>query len=230
MKRISAGVGIVGLVAILVPVPALAQALPGTRLTTDELALMAEQLGAVLRFRQMSDTITLSKGSVDLGVQFASAAIDDGVAWNVTRFVARFGAGSRVDIGAWGGYTSQVSDGMFGVDAKIALVRQSASMPVSVSVRPSFSSLLGTADVWAGNAGVDVSVSRTFGAFAPYAGIAATSSIATDRLRDVDYDRVSTNQPLAYAGVSYSLRSLIATFELEKGTRVSYAVRVGTRF
>jgi hypothetical protein len=231
MKKFSMAIGIVGLVGMLVPAPARAQASPKTPLTTDELALLAEELGAVLRFRQMSDTLTLPKGGVDLGVQFASAPIDDAAGtWNVARFVARFGAGDRVDIGAWGGYTSKVRDGMAGVDAKIALLRQGPSMPVSVSVRPSFSTLFGTADVWAGNIGVDLSVSRSFGAFAPYGGIAATSSMATDRLRDIDFERVSTGQTLAYAGVSYNWRQLIATAELEKGTKVSYAVRLGTRF
>jgi hypothetical protein len=119
---------------------------------------------------------------------------------------------------------------MAGVDVKIAVLRQSDSMPVAVSVRPSFSSTLGAGDVWAATTGVDLSVSRTIGAFAPYGGIAAMSSLASERLQNIDYERQSANDTLAYAGLAYTWRPLIAAFEVEKGSKVSYAVRIGTRF
>jgi hypothetical protein len=188
-----------------------------------------ESAAATLRFRQLGDTATLAKGRVDVGVQFASAA-DESSDWNVTRIGARFGLSDRVDLGAWGGYNSGMSDGMAGMDVKIALVRQGTSMPVSVSVRPSFSSTVGASDRWAASTGVDLTVSRAFGAFAPYAGVAATSSLATEKLLNLDVDRETTNQALSYAGLTYAWRSLVAAVEVEKGTKVSYAFRLGTRF
>ena len=73
-------------------------------------------------------------------------------------------------------------------------------------------------------------MSRAFGAIAPYGGVAAMSSLATERLQDIDYERQTSNDTLAYAGVAYNWRSVIAAFEVEKGTKVAYAVRIGTRF
>jgi hypothetical protein len=231
MKQLSLVIAIMGLAATLAPAPAYAQQVLSSPLTQDDLVVLASEFGSVLRFRQLGDTATLAKGQVDLGVQFASAPIDTSTgSWNVTRFVGRFGVSERVDVGAWGGYNSQVSDGMAGVDAKIAILRQGPEMPVSVAVRPSFSATLGVSDVWAASTGVDLSVSRAFGAFSPYAGIAATSSLATERLHDIDYDRQTVGNTLAYAGVAYTWRSLIAAVEIEKGTKVAYAVRIGTRF
>jgi hypothetical protein len=231
MRPLATVIGIMGLVTTLAPAAAYARQIPTSPLTPDELGQIAGEYGSVLRFRQLGDTTTVAKGRVDLGVQFASAPIDTtSQSWNVTRFVGRFGLSDRVDLGAWGGYNSQASDGMAGVDVKIALLRQGDGMPVSVAVRPSFSSTLGAGDVWAGSTGVDLSVSRAFGAFSPYGGIAATSSLAAERLEDIDYDRQTTNETLAYAGLAYTWRPLIAAFEIEKGARVSYAVRIGTRF
>src|SRR5262245_52064331 len=221
-------VAIAGLVATLAPAPAVAQT---TRLTTDELAGLSADLGAVLRFRQLGDTTTLPKGRVDVGVQFGSTPFENATAdWNVTRFVGRFGVSDRVDLGVWGGQHSGMNAGMAGMDVKIGLLRQSPEMPLSVSVRPSFSALIGAQDLWGASTGVDLAVSRAFGAFAAYGGVAATSSIAGERLADVDFERTSTGATFSYAGVSYGWRSLIAAAEIEHGTRASYAFRIGTRF
>ena len=216
MKPFATAIAIVALTASINPSLASAQS-------------QAEEVGAALRFRQLGDTTTLAKGRVDVGVQFASAPVES-AKWNVTRVGARFGVNDRLDLGVWGGYNSHMSDGMAGMDVKIGLLRQSASMPVSVSVRPSFSATLGAADVWGANTGVDLTVSRAFGALAPYAGIAATSSLATEKLLHIDTDRETANQMLSYVGLGYTWRSVSAAVEVEKGTKTSYAFRLGTRF
>lgn len=231
MRKLSIVIGVMGLVATLAPASASAQQVLNTPLTSQDLAALAGEFGSVLRFRQLGDTATLPKGRVDLGVQFASAPVDTtNQTWNVTRFVGRFGVSQRVDMGAWAGYNSQASDGMAGVDVKIALLTQGPSMPVSLAVRPSFSSTLGAGDIYAASVGADVSVSRAFGALSPYAGVAATSSLATERLADINFERQTDNSTLGYAGVAYTWRSVVAAVEIEKGTKVAYAVRIGTRF
>ena len=231
MRKLSIVIGVMGLVVTLAPASASAQQVLNTPLTSQDLAALAGEFGSVLRFRQLGDTATLPKGRVDLGVQFASAPVDTtNQTWNVTRFVGRFGVSQRVDMGAWAGYNSQASDGMAGVDVKIALLTQGPSMPVSLAVRPSFSSTLGAGDIYAASVGADVSVSRAFGALSPYAGVAATSSLATERLADINFERQTDNSTLGYAGVAYNWRSLVAAVEIEKGTKVAYAVRIGTRF
>lgn len=231
MRKLSIVIGIMGLVATLAPVPANAQQVLNPALTSQDLAALAGEYGSVLRFRQLGDTATLPKGRVDLGVQFSSAPIDTtNQTWNVTRFGGRFGVSQRVDMGAWAGYNSQASDGMAGVDVKIALLTQGPSMPVSLAVRPSFSSTLGAGDIYAASVGADLSVSRAFGALSPYAGVAATSSLATERIENIDFERQTDGSTLGYVGVAYNWRSLVAAFEIEKGTKVAYAVRIGTRF
>lgn len=231
MKTLSTAIAIVAFATSLSPSPASAQTQESAALTGNAQAARASDFGAALRFRQLGDTTTLPKGRVDLGVQFASAPSDTKTStWNTTRFGARFGVSDRVDLGAWGGYNSSMSDGMAGMDVKIALLRQGPSMPVSISVRPSFSATLGASDLWAASTGVDLTLSRAVGSFAPYAGVAATSSLATEHLLNLDVDRQTANQALAYAGLTYTWHSLVTAVEIEKGTKVSYAFRLGTRF
>jgi hypothetical protein len=119
---------------------------------------------------------------------------------------------------------------MAGVDAKIALLTQGPGRPVSIAIRPSLTSLVGPSEVWAGTTGVDLAVSRAFGAIAPYAGLAASTTLAVERSDRVALDPVSVGDSLSYAGVSYRWRALSVSAEVEKASEVSYAFRVGTRF
>ena len=217
-------------------------------LTKAEFKEFAGELGSVLRTRQLADTTTLGKGKFDISLQYTSSPIDDAKgAWNNTmshptadhylgssiafpRLSARFGVSDNVDIGAWGGLDPGANYGLVGIDTKIVLMRQGPTMPVSLSIRPSVASLVGPSEVWAGNASIDVSVSRAFGAFSPYAGVATSASMATERTADVDLDPAYATGSLAYAGLSYNWRGYLLTVEVEKGTLVSYGFRIGKRF
>jgi hypothetical protein len=229
--KISTAFGAVALAAAIVPASASAQDFnvrPGY--TQEQLASLADEVGADLRFRQLGDTTTLGRGIVDIGVQLAETRIDDSQgAWNHTRVVARFGVHDRVDVGAWGGFNPHSDYGIAGVDTKILLVREGRS-PVSLSVRPSLTSLVGPSEVWVGTTSVDLTVSRAFGAVSPYAGVAARSSIAFERSADIDLDPADAEGTASYAGVAYRWRSLSLAGEVEKGETVSVGFRIGTRF
>lgn len=215
-------------------------------LTQNEFETFTAELGSVLRFRQLGDSTTLRRGKIDVGVQFANTSVDDskgacsatsqppagqlGRSFSYPQVAARFGVSNRVDIGAWGGYEPGAKYGLVGVDTKIALVRQGPSRPVSVSIRPSFVTLIRPSRVWVGSASVDLSVSRAFGPVSPYAGVAASTWLAVERLEDGHLDPATADHQLAYAGLSYRWRTLTLSAEVEKATRVSYAFRIGTGF
>ena len=217
-------------------------------LTQDEFKEFAGELGSILRFRQLGDTTTLGKGRIDVGVEFANTSIDGSKgAWSNTtsrpsashnlgrsisfpRVFARFGVNDRVDVGAWGGFNPHSNYGLVGFDTKIALLTQGPTRPVSVSIRPSVTSLVGPSEVLVANTSIDVSVSRALGPLSPYVGVATHASLAVERSKDVDLDPATAEGSLAYAGISYHWRTLIMSAEVEKGTLVSYGFRIGTRF
>ena len=227
MRPFATALSIVGFVVTLVPATVSAQQVGAGRLTKEGLATFTEDISTVLRFRQLGDTRTLGKGHGDVGVQFATASIDG---WKGPRIAGRFGLTDRVDLGAWGGMHRDANYGLIGADFRIALLQEGPGRPVSVSVRPSISSMIGSSDIWAASTSVDLTVSRAFGPWSPYAGVAATSSFAMDRLKDVDLDPATAGSTQSYAGLSYRWRALVASAEVERGTKVSYAFRVGTRF
>jgi hypothetical protein len=235
MKPFSIAISTLGILAILVPAPARAQQFdlaPG--LTKAEFKDFTVELGSLLRFRQFGDAETLGRRRVDLSVQFAGTPIDDSTqTWNnsaIPGVVARFGVSDRVDLGAWGRYDSRSNYGVAGVDTRIALLTQGPGRPVSVTIRPSLTSLIGRSEVWAANASIDLSISRTVGHLSPYVGVATTGSVALERSNDLDLDPAFAERSLAYAGLSYRWRTLSLSAEVEKAAVVSYGVRIGTRF
>src|SRR5687768_3108786 len=149
MRVFSTFFGILTLAATLAPTPVLAQSGDITlrpELTSDAFTAFTADLGSLLRFRQLGDSTTLGRGNVDVAMQLANAPIPDGTwSWSLSfpRVAARVGVGDRVDLGAWGGVNADANYGVLGFDTKIALMTEGSSRPVSVSIRPSITSLVG---------------------------------------------------------------------------------------
>lgn len=237
MKPIATALSILGLVATLAAAPASAQQGDTSiidltpALTNNEFAAFAADVGSALRFRQLGDARTLRRGDVDISVEFASAPIGNANrSISFPRIVGRFGVSDRVDVGAWGGLNSSARYGLAGGDVKIVLLQPGAVWPVTFSIRPSVTTLVGPSDVFAASAGLDLTVSRAIGPVSPYAGVASTASVAVERSTAVDFDPATAEGSVAYAGLSYRWRTVGMAAEVEKGTRISYAFRIGTRF
>jgi len=226
-----------GLVAALTAAPAFAQSSqsrfdlqPG--LTQAAFQELTTELGSVLRFPQLGDVAPLGKGHMDIGVHYARTIADDATSRSnqFPRIVARVGVSDRVDIGGFGGFDREADYGLAGVDARIALMTQGPSRPVSVAIRPSLTSLVGPSEVWVGTASVDLSVSRTFGAWSPYVGVSGSSVLGMERSTDVDLKDATTETSSSYAGVAYRWRALVLAAEAENGVKNNYAFRISTRF
>lgn len=217
-------------------------------LTKAQFGEFTDELGSVMRFRQLGETTTLGKGNFDIGVQYAQTPIDDRkAAWNNTmshpdadhvlgsplefpRLVVRYGVSDGVDLGVWGTVAPGANYGLVGFDTKVLLMRQGPDRPVSVAIRPSLSSLVGPAELWAGNASIDLSASREFGPVSPYLGVATSASVAIERSNDVDLDPAFADDGVVYAGVSWRWRALRLSAEAEQGVLSSYGIRIGTAF
>lgn len=217
-------------------------------LTQEEFDEFTAELGSILRPRQLSDATTLGRGRFEIGLDFVRANIDDAKgAWNNTmshptadhylgssiqfpRLVARYGISDRVDIGASGGLDPHANWGLASIDAKIALMKQGPSRPVSIAIRPTLTSLIGPREVWVGHASIDISVSRTIGSFAPYVGFASSASLGVERSKEVALeDGLETTSPV-YAGITWRHKALALSAEVEHGKLNSFAIRASTRF
>lgn len=146
------------------------------------------------------------------------------------RIVARMGIADSVDIGIWGSIDPNANYGFVGFESKIALLKQSAEMPLSVAVRPNASAIVGPSEVFVGNASVDVSASHEWRGLSPYLGVAAMANVAVENSDEVDLDPGVSTNVAAFAGVAYQWRGLRAAAQGEAGAVNTASVLLGGTF
>lgn len=216
-------------------------------LSLSEFRQFAREGGMVVRFQQLAPAATLGAGRLQISAGYTATPINDSDgAWNDTfshpdaehwlgnsqqfpRLVVRYGLTDSIDLGAWGSVNPESNYGFAGVDAKVAILRQNAGAPVSVAVRPSVTMLIGPSELWFGNLSADLTVSRNFWGFEPYAGVGGSFTYAMETSDDVELPYVATIDPVAVVGLSYSWRFLTAGAEATFGAVNTYGVLVGTR-
>lgn len=219
-----------------------------SELTAKEFAQFAGEAGTIARFHQVSSAATLGQGNFDLGVSFSMTTVEDADgAWNNTmthpeddhylgdgmpipRLQLRMGVLENVDVGVWGAADPKSNYGFVGVDVKIGFIQQAEGAPLSVALRPNFTTMLGPSELWLGTGGVDASVSYNFHGLEPYIGLGAMASIAVERSDDVNLESGKDFSPVAFAGLDYTWKVISAGAEVQMSEMPSYALRLSARF
>jgi len=219
-----------------------------SELTQDEFDEFAGEAGAVMRFHQVADARLLGPGNWDVGLQLSSTAVDDAKgAWNNTmshptedhylghdlafpRIVVRLGVSEWADVGVWGSLDPNANYGFIGLESKVALLKEGIRWPVSVSLRPNATVLLGPDEMWAGNSSVDLALSRSFHGVSPYLGVGASASMAVETSKDVDLDNGLSATPLAFAGLDFRWKALSLGAQVERSDLTTYSFRAGGSF
>jgi hypothetical protein len=217
-------------------------------LTQAEFDEFAREGGVVMHDYQLAGAEPIGKGQIEVALDYTRTVIDDSKgAWNNTmshpteehylghvrafpRLGARVGVARRVDVGVWGTLDPMANYGFLGVQSKVTLLEQHESMPVSVAIRPTASTLLGPDELIVADLGVDVSVSRTYKGLSPYLGFAAHTTGAFERSDDVDLDPGTSANMAAFAGLSYGWKALRVAAHAEAGPLNVLAARVGGSF
>jgi hypothetical protein len=217
-------------------------------LTANELREFAGEAGQVVRFRQTSGADTLGAGTVDVGVGYQLFFIDDTKgAWNNTMshpgaehylgqelafpyLTVRVGISDDVDGEVFGTLSPGSNYGFVGLAAKIRLIEESESMPVSVAVRPNVSGMVGPTELQVWNLGMDLSVSRSFHGLTPFVGVAVNTTVAAETSDDVDLDPQGTVRAAGFAGVDFNWRFISVGVQAEVSDLVSFGARLGGRF
>jgi hypothetical protein len=142
----------------------------------------------------------------------------------------RLGVFDDVDVEAFGTFNPQSNYGFFGVASKITIVPQTDTMPVSIALRPSLGTLAGPSEVQLWNFATDLSASRRFYGFAPFAGVTFSSTLAVDDSDDTNVGNQLTARPIVFGGLDYHYEFISVGAQAEISALPSIAARVGGRF
>ena len=203
--------------------------------------LLSEDLGAALSYKPLSPGEPLGITGFDLGIEVTATQLENSARYSnaftgsvpdtlyLPKLHVHKGLPFGLDIG---GSYSAVPDSnikVWGAEVRYAILKGSTTSP-ALALRASFSALDGVEQLKFNTTGVDVSISKGFAMFTPYAGIGkvwvrSTPDPSTGKTEEeFDLSKV-------FIGVNMNLAVVNIAIEGDKtGEAASYGIKLGWRF
>lgn len=218
-------------------------------LTQSAFHRFVREFGSVSAFKQVAPPTTLGRRGVAIALEnisFTVAEKDD--AWNDTfhhpdathelgarrqfpKLRLRAGLSDRFDVGAFFTRNPNANYGWVGVEARYGLLRQAATMPVSVALRGAWTRTLYVDDLNLQAATLDATVGRTWwGLFTPYVGVGSDAILARETTDVVDLNREEMVVTHATAGAELRYWRFALGAESHFGPLTSLNLQVATVF
>ena len=210
-------------------------------LNQDEFHELAQDLGAAFSYKPMAPADTLGPLGFDIGAALSgttlanTSAVQKAVS-NSTVFSTLpvpsvrliKGLPLNVDIGAFYSRVPSSSVNLYGAEIKWAILPGDIALP-AIALRAAITRLNGVSQLGFESYSADVSVSKGFVFFTPYAGVGAVrSNTSTDGLA---LQQVNLTQGKIFGGASFNLGLANLNLEADStGGIHSYSAKVGFRF
>ena len=212
-------------------------------LTQDEFRILSEDMGSALSYKPVTPAEPLGVTGIDLGLvvtstdvkrsaQAWSKATNNGESIN-TLYIPKLhiskGLPFNLDIGAFYSSIPSTNIKLYGAELRYAILEGGISMP-AVAIRGSYTKLAGVSQLAFNTRGLDVSISKGFALFTPYAGIGrvyVNSTPDASTLRSAE----KFNQSKVFAGINMNFGLTNFALEADKtGEAKSYSAKLGFRF
>lgn len=204
---------------------------------------LSQDLGAVLSYKAVSPAEPLGLTGFDIGLEVTGTELNHSDIWKLaassgsapsTVLVPKLhlikGLPFNIDVGAV--YTSipNTNIKLYGGELRYAILEGGVAMP-AVAVRGTLTKLSGVDQLDFTTKGLELSISKGFAMFTPYAGIGEVWVDSTPKGTGVTVTKESFQQTKFYAGVNanFGLINLALDYDNTDSTN-SYSVKLGWRF
>ena len=203
--------------------------------------LLSEDLGATLSYKPISPAEPLGITGFDLGIEVSATKLENAAIFDnavtgdapdtlyLPKLHVHKGLPFGFDIGASYAAVPDSNIKMWGAEVRYAILKGGTATP-ALAVRASYSALEGVDQLKLTTTGVDVSISKGFAMFTPYAGIGKVWVRSTPDVsiplaeEDFDLNKV-------FVGVNMNLAVINIAVEGDKtGDATSYGIKFGWRF
>jgi len=213
-------------------------------ITQGDFKNFVKEFGTALLFNPMAPAeplgITGFDASVEMVItdindqeQYWQKLVDDNDPYSflaVPRLHVQKGLPFNIDVGAMYLAVPNSNIKLWGIEAKYAILEGSMVTP-AVSVRASYSQLLGVDDVDLNTQSLDLLVSKGFLMFTPYGGVSMIRVNGSENSELVTLGDVNETSYRALAGIQFSpLPLLIINGEISFGDIEQYGLKIGFRF
>jgi len=241
MMNLKRGLVVVSLLTVSLPVVA-ADINQIQTLTQDDFHKLSQDLGAALSYKPLTPTTPLGITGFDLGLAVTATSIKN------SDVLQKAGAGDHstlpvpslrlhkglplgVDVGAMVGGVPGTNVRLYGAEVRYAFVAGGAATP-AIGVRGSYTKLTGVDQLDFNTKGLDLSISKGFLMFTPYAGIGKVwVASAPKDIPSSTPTKESFSQNKVFVGINMNFGLTNLAFEGDRtGEAVSYGAKLGFRF
>lgn len=231
----------------LVAVSVLAVSLPATAgditiggLNQSDFRLFSEDLGATLSYKPLIPAEPLGITGFDIGIAatgtklrnsavFRQAGADDISTAVVPSLRLNKGLPLGIDVGVMAGGVPGTDIRVWGAELRYAILQGGAAVP-AIGVRGSYTKLAGVDQLDFDTKGIDVSISKGFLFFTPYAGVGKVWAASTPKdIPTLSKESFSLNKVFVGANLNFGLTNIALEGD-RTGEATSYGLKVGFRF
>jgi hypothetical protein len=241
MMNLNRGLVLASLLAVSLPVVA-ADINQIQILTQDDFHKLSQDLGAALSYKPLTPTAPLGITGFDMGLAVTATKIEN------SAVLQKAGAGDHstlpvpslrfnkglpldIDVGLMVGAVPGTNVRLYGGELRYAIVSGGVAMP-AIGIRGSYTKLTGVDQLDFNTKAVDLSISKGFAMFTPYAGIGKVwvESTPKDIPTSVpSKESLSLNKVFVGFNLNFGLTNL--AFEGDRtGKATSYGAKLGFRF
>ena len=204
-----------------------------------EFKTFSEDLGAALSYKAVTPAEPLGVTGFDVGVEVTSTQVKDAALWTraagssrssllVPKVHVHKGLPLNFDVGAFYASIPTTSIKLFGGELRYAILAGGVATP-AVAVRASITKLSGVNQLSFDTKGLDISISKGFAMFTPYAGIGNVWVNSTANVAGLGTE--SFRQSKVFVGGNLNLGLTNLAVEMDKtGSISSVSAKVGFRF
>jgi len=211
-------------------------------LSQEQFKQLSENVAAAAQYKGVTPPEPLGILGIDVGLSVSYTTIDvdqvfdlasdgdfevSGIA--LPRLTLHKGLPFGIDVGVSASGAPGTDIKVLGAEIRYAIIEGNIALP-AVGIRASGSVLQGVDEIDLQNLGLDISVSKGFLLFTPYAGVGIVRSTATpNNIATLKEETIDQNK--MFAGVNVNLALLNLTLEADKtGDYTSGSLKAGFRF
>ncbi len=235
--------GLVAASLVAVSLPAVASNIDNLKaLSQPEFRALSEDLGAALSYKPLTPTAPLGITGIDLGLAVTATKIEN------SALLQKAGAGDHstlpvpslrlnkglpldIDVGVMVGAVPGTNIRLYGGELRYAIVSGGAALP-AIGIRGSYTKLTGVDQLDFNTRGLDLSISKGFLMFTPYAGVGKVWAASTPKdIPPPGLSKESFSLNKVFVGFNLNFGLTNVAFEGDRtGKATSYGAKLGFRF
>jgi hypothetical protein len=207
-----------------------------------EFRTLSEDLGAALSYKPLTPAAPLGTTGFDMGIEVTQTDMSkSAAAWSkatnggssisklyVPKLHIAKGLPFGIDIAAFYSKIPSTNISLYGGELRYAILDGGIAMP-AVAIRGSFTKLSGVNQLSLDTKGLDLSISKGFAMFTPYAGIGQVWVNSTANVAGLAAEKFTQGKVFVGANLNLGLTNLAAEIDKTGGIQ-SISMKLGFRF